>query len=182
MKLPRIADHYFNSRLTSDMAERSHSVHNIRALPALAGQIILAAFQLLATAAAVIWIDHGLWLLVFSPCIVSVGLPLAAQPVLGERELRVRTHGGASEPFLSGRIAGPDSDTHSCRRWRGSRRASQSAVAMGYRIEPCHRKGAIAPGRISNDCGIRSGGVAHHRAYFNSSGFVGGHCWWPIGA
>ena len=106
VKLPRIADHYFNSRLTSDMAERSHSVHNIRALPALAGQIILAAFQLLATAAAVIWIDHGLWLLVLLSIIVSVGLPLAAQPVLGERELRVRTHGGALSRFYLDSLLG----------------------------------------------------------------------------
>jgi ATP-binding cassette subfamily B protein len=106
IKLPRIADHYFNSRLTSDMAERSHSVHNIRALPGLAGQIMLAAFQLLATAAAVIWIDHGLWPLVLLAILVSVGLPLAAQPVLGEREMRVRTHGGALSRFYLDSLLG----------------------------------------------------------------------------
>lgn len=106
MKLPRIADHYFNSRLTSDMAERSHSVHNIRALPALAGQIILAAFQLIATAAAVVWIDHGLWPLVLLSIIVSVGLPLAAQPLLGEREMRVRTHSGALTRFYLDSLLG----------------------------------------------------------------------------
>jgi ABC-type bacteriocin/lantibiotic exporter with double-glycine peptidase domain len=106
MKLPRIADHYFNSRLISDMAERSHSVHNIRALPALAGQLLLSGFQLLATAAAVVWIDPALWPLALLSVTVAVGLPLAVQPVLGERELRVRTHSGALSRFYLDALLG----------------------------------------------------------------------------
>jgi ATP-binding cassette subfamily B protein len=38
-KLPRLGDRYFHSRLTSDMAERSHSLHRIR-LPARAGRTV----------------------------------------------------------------------------------------------------------------------------------------------
>jgi ABC-type bacteriocin/lantibiotic exporter with double-glycine peptidase domain len=106
MKLPRIADHYFNSRLISDMAERSHSVHNIRALPALARQLLLSGFQLLATAAAVVWIDPALWPLALLSVLVAVGLPLAVQPVLGERELRVRTHSGALSRFYLDALLG----------------------------------------------------------------------------
>lgn len=105
-KLPRIADHYFHSRLTSDMAERSHSIHNIRAVPALAGQIMLSGFQLLLTAAALIWIDLGLWPIAALSVAVGVALPLAAQPVLGEREMRVRTHAGALSRFYLDALLG----------------------------------------------------------------------------
>ncbi len=42
-KIPRLGDRYFQSRLKSDMAERSHSIHLIRRLPELGGQ--LAALQ-----------------------------------------------------------------------------------------------------------------------------------------
>ena len=37
-KIPRLGDRYFQSRPTSDMAERSHSVHRLRLLPGLGGQ------------------------------------------------------------------------------------------------------------------------------------------------
>ena len=39
-KIPRLGDRYFQSRLTSDMAERSHSVQRIRNLPNLGGQLM----------------------------------------------------------------------------------------------------------------------------------------------
>ena len=32
-KIPKLGDRYFRSRLNSDMAERSHSIHRIRQLP-----------------------------------------------------------------------------------------------------------------------------------------------------
>ena len=38
-KIPRLGDRYFQSRLKSDMAERSHSIHLIRRLPELGGQL-----------------------------------------------------------------------------------------------------------------------------------------------
>ncbi len=105
-KLPRIADHYFHSRLTSDMAERNHSLHNIRALPALGGQLLRSAFELILTTAAVIWIDASLWPLAILSAAVAVGLPIAVQPFLGERELRSRTHGGALSRFYLDALLG----------------------------------------------------------------------------
>src|SRR4030095_13194411 len=39
-KIPRLGDRYFQSRPTSDMAERSHAVHQVRLLPVLGGQCV----------------------------------------------------------------------------------------------------------------------------------------------
>jgi ABC-type bacteriocin/lantibiotic exporter with double-glycine peptidase domain len=105
-KLPKIAEPYFQSRLTSDMAERSHNIHNLRALPALGGQMLYSAFQLLLTAAAVVWIDRSLWPVVALSVLTAVGLPLAIQPWLGEQELRVRTHMGALSRFYLDSLLG----------------------------------------------------------------------------
>ena len=105
-KLPKIAEPYFQSRLTSDMAERSHNIHNLRALPALAGQLSYSAFQLILTAAAVVWIDPALWPWVALSVLTAVGLPLAIQPLLGEQELRVRTHMGALSRFYLDSLLG----------------------------------------------------------------------------
>ena len=52
-KIPRLPDRYFSSRLVSDMAERGHSIHQIRTLPALGGQLVYFTFQLLVTAAGI---------------------------------------------------------------------------------------------------------------------------------
>jgi ABC-type bacteriocin/lantibiotic exporter with double-glycine peptidase domain len=100
-KLPNIADPYFQSRLTSDMAERSHNIQNLRALPALAGQMLYSGFQLMLTSAAVTWIDPRLWPVVLLSVAAAVGLPLTVQPLLSEQQLRVRTHmGGLSRFYL----------------------------------------------------------------------------------
>jgi ABC-type bacteriocin/lantibiotic exporter with double-glycine peptidase domain len=105
-KLPKIAEPYFQSRLTSDMAERSHSIYNLRALPALAGQLLYSGFQLALTAGAVVWIDPASWPLVVLLVASAVGLPFAIQPWLGEQELRVRTHMGALSRFYLDALLG----------------------------------------------------------------------------
>ena len=55
-KIPRLGDRYFHSRLTSDMAERNHSIHLLRTLPVLAGQILRASFEIVLTTAAIVWL------------------------------------------------------------------------------------------------------------------------------
>ncbi len=105
-KLPKIAQPYFQSRLTSDMAERSHNIYNLRALPALAGQLLYSGFQLVLTAAAVVWIDPALWPLVLLAVAAALGLPLILQPWLGERELKARTHMGALSHFYLDSLLG----------------------------------------------------------------------------
>ncbi len=55
-RIPRLPDQYFRSRPVSDMAERSHAVHQLERLPPLAGQLLRAVFTLLITAIAIVWI------------------------------------------------------------------------------------------------------------------------------
>src|SRR5262249_14917087 len=50
-KLPRLHDRYFQSRPVSDMAERSHALHQVRLLPWLAGRVARATPALALTAA-----------------------------------------------------------------------------------------------------------------------------------
>jgi ABC-type bacteriocin/lantibiotic exporter with double-glycine peptidase domain len=94
-KLPRLADHYLSSRLISDLAERAHSIQEIRGVPAIGTQLMLRIFELVLTTAGVIWLDpRTLWPAI-SCAVVAVILPLFAQPIAAERDLRFRTHSGA---------------------------------------------------------------------------------------
>ncbi|MBV8733057.1 MAG: ATP-binding cassette domain-containing protein [Acidobacteriia bacterium] len=105
-KLPRIAEEYFHSRLISDMAERTHNVHYLRMLPNLAGQFLRSAFELMLTAAGIVWIDHHLWPLAALSVVMAIALPAAIQPALSERTLRVRTHAGALSRFYLDSLLG----------------------------------------------------------------------------
>jgi ATP-binding cassette subfamily B protein len=105
-KIPRLNDRYFQSRPTSDMAERSHTIHQIRLLPRFSGQFIRAALTLLATAAAIAWVDPASAALAFAAAAVAIGLPIAFNPLLGEMDLRVRTHAGALSRFYLDALLG----------------------------------------------------------------------------
>jgi ABC-type bacteriocin/lantibiotic exporter with double-glycine peptidase domain len=98
-KIPRLADSYFHSRLTSDMAERSHSIQAVRNVADLGEDLLRNTFSLLLTAAGLIWLDPAGWPLVAIVVVVTVGLPLLVQPILTERDLRVRSHYGALTRF-----------------------------------------------------------------------------------
>ncbi|MGA7929600.1 MAG: ATP-binding cassette domain-containing protein [Candidatus Sulfotelmatobacter sp.] len=94
-KIPRLGDRYFHSRLNSDMAGRYHQIHHIRRLPELGGQLVRSTFELLFTGAGVVWLDPAAAPLVIVMVLVSVGLNLAMQPALAERDMRVQNHEGA---------------------------------------------------------------------------------------
>jgi ABC-type bacteriocin/lantibiotic exporter with double-glycine peptidase domain len=94
-KIPKLSDRYFHSRLTSDMAERCHSINRIRHLPELGGQLTRRVFELLLTTAGVIWLDPATLPLVSVAALTALVLPLVTQPMLSERDLRVRSHAGA---------------------------------------------------------------------------------------
>src|SRR5262249_35036563 len=105
-KIPRLGDRYFNSRLTSDMADRSHNIHRIRQLPLLGGRLVRAVFDLLITAVAIVWLDRSLALLVIAAVALSIVLPLIMQPSVSERDLRLRTHAGALGRFYLDALLG----------------------------------------------------------------------------
>ncbi len=56
-KLPRLGDRYFRSRLASDMTQRAHDLRSLRTLPNLGVGLLRTGFQLVLTAAGVIWLD-----------------------------------------------------------------------------------------------------------------------------
>jgi ATP-binding cassette subfamily B protein len=94
-KIPRLGDRYFHSRLNSDMASRSHQIHRIRILPYLGGRLLRLTFELLLTAAGIIWLDPGTAPLVVTAALLAAALPLAVQPILAERDMRLQNHAGA---------------------------------------------------------------------------------------
>ncbi|MGA2599607.1 MAG: ATP-binding cassette domain-containing protein [Bryobacteraceae bacterium] len=98
-KIPLLSDRYFQSRLTSDMAERSHSIHQIRHLGELGGQLTRATFELLLTTAGIVWIDPASAPWAIASAAIAFFLSLIAQPPLVERDLRVRSHLGALSRF-----------------------------------------------------------------------------------
>ena len=98
-KIPRLRDRYFASRLTSDMAERSHSVHKLRRLPDLGEWLTRSVFELLLTTAGILWLDPGSAPLTLGTTAVVVALPLLGLPMIQELDLRVRNHSGALSRF-----------------------------------------------------------------------------------
>jgi ABC-type bacteriocin/lantibiotic exporter with double-glycine peptidase domain len=105
-KLPRLADRYFQSRLKSDMAERSHSIHLIRRLPELGGQLLRYGFEIVFTTAGIIWIDPAAAPLALAAAFAALAIPLASQPWLMERDLRLRTHAGGLTHFYLDALLG----------------------------------------------------------------------------
>lgn len=94
-KIPRLTDRYFQSRPVSDMAERCHNAQQLRQCSDLAAQFLRAVFGMAFTVAGIGWLyPDSLWPAV-GVAVVALGIPLAAQPVLAERDLRLRTHSGA---------------------------------------------------------------------------------------
>ncbi|MCC6900461.1 MAG: ATP-binding cassette domain-containing protein [Polyangiaceae bacterium] len=98
-KIPKLGDRYFRSRLSSDMAERGHSLYALRSLPHVASSLLRSTFALLATALGIAWLAPEALPLALVAAVVSIGIPLLAQASLAGRDLRVRTHLGALSRF-----------------------------------------------------------------------------------
>ncbi len=98
-KIPRLADRYFRSRPSSDMAERSHNVHQLRQGPELAANFARAGIETLLTVLAIGWLfPAALWPSA-AVAFAAVAIPLLAQPLLTERDLKLRSHAGALMRF-----------------------------------------------------------------------------------
>jgi ABC-type transport system involved in cytochrome bd biosynthesis fused ATPase/permease subunit len=98
-KIPHLGDRYFQSRLTSDMAERCHTAHTLRLLPEMGGQLLRSTLELVLTAIGIAWLDPASAPLAVLVAALSLGFVLLAQPLLKERDLRVRGHVGALGRF-----------------------------------------------------------------------------------
>ncbi|MFA0813667.1 ATP-binding cassette domain-containing protein [Microbulbifer epialgicus] len=104
--LPQIPDHFFQSRPTSDTAERSHRITALRELPILGGGLLFKALSLLATAAGIIWIAPALAPLVILMAVMQILVPLVFQPLLNDHNMRVQTHAGALARFYMDALLG----------------------------------------------------------------------------
>jgi len=98
-KLPRIEDRYFQSRLTSDMAERAHLIQLVRTLPELVGQVCRLSFEVLLSGVAIVLLAPSLGGAAAGLTFACLVLPFLAQPILAERDLRAQTHSGALSRF-----------------------------------------------------------------------------------
>jgi ABC-type bacteriocin/lantibiotic exporter with double-glycine peptidase domain len=95
LKLPLIDDRYFQSRLTSDMASRTHAIQSVRTLPRQASQFLLTSLELIATTAALIWLSPTSWLLAVLSCLSLMSLSVVLTALLSEADLRMQVHSGA---------------------------------------------------------------------------------------
>jgi ABC-type bacteriocin/lantibiotic exporter with double-glycine peptidase domain len=98
-KIPRLTDRYFHSRPLSDMAERSHSLHNLRLLPSLGIRGVRTAMELMLTTAAIVWLDPSMAVVAIAGALATAAIPLMGHSIIAERDLRLRTHAGALARF-----------------------------------------------------------------------------------
>jgi ATP-binding cassette subfamily B protein len=98
-RLPRIVDRYFRTRTASEMTERAHVVHLVRALIPLG----LHSLRTLATIAFLVvgvgYLDPQLTRELFLLAGAAIALPLFGLRWLNERDLRLRTYQGQSARF-----------------------------------------------------------------------------------
>jgi ATP-binding cassette subfamily B protein len=105
-KIPRLGDRYFQSRLISDMADRSHSVQQLRVMPTMGGRLIRLVFEIALTAAGIIWLDPRAAAAAITAAVVAVGMPLAMQARLTERDLRIQSHNAGLGRFYLDALLG----------------------------------------------------------------------------
>ena len=105
-KIPRLSDHYFHSRLTSDMTQRAYELRQLRTLPSLGTSFIRLIFQILLTVTGVIILSPGNVYIALLATIFAVGISLLTQPVLTEQDLVLRTHSGALSRFYLDALLG----------------------------------------------------------------------------
>lgn len=105
-KLPLLSDRYFQSRPISDVAERAHSIYQSRQLPDLAVRMARLGWELMFTLVGIAFIDPRSLPLAALLAVLAVGLLLAAQPILSERDLRARSHAGALHGFYLDALLG----------------------------------------------------------------------------
>ena len=98
-KIPRLPDRYFQSRPVSDMAERAHLLHRLRALPTLGGEIARTAIEIVVIAAGLAWLAPRGAGLAIALGLVALLVPFLAEPAVAERDLRMRNHAGALGRF-----------------------------------------------------------------------------------
>jgi ABC-type bacteriocin/lantibiotic exporter with double-glycine peptidase domain len=97
---------YFQSRPTSDMAERCHRLHTLREFPPALAQTIRSFSVLTATVLALLWLAPSAGFVVLPLLTLAFVVPLLLQPIFNERDLRFRTQAGALTRFYLDALLG----------------------------------------------------------------------------
>lgn len=105
-KLTRLNDRYFQSRPISDMADRNHNIRALRNVPSLGAQLFQTLFELVLTLAAVIWLAPHSMVVAILLAGLAIAIPIAAQKLVNERDLRVRNQGAALGGFYLDALIG----------------------------------------------------------------------------
>ncbi len=105
-KLPRLTDRYLHSRPISDLADRSHSIQLTRLVPGMGLHFVQSACELALTLVGIVLIDAPSAPIAVALAGVSVVVPALFQPMINERDLRVRNHRGALGRFYLDALIG----------------------------------------------------------------------------
>jgi ABC-type bacteriocin/lantibiotic exporter with double-glycine peptidase domain len=105
-KIPRLGDHYFHSRLTSDMTERAYGLITISQLPQLVSRFLQLIFTIILTAIGIILLTPNSFGLAILATGVAIGMSFIAQPLLTEQDMRFRTHEAALSRFYLDALLG----------------------------------------------------------------------------
>jgi ATP-binding cassette subfamily B protein len=112
-KLPRIADRHLGSWLRSDLVERAHAIALLRQLPSLALYGARALGEIAVVAAALALLFPGSAAAALAAGLVAVAVPLLAQPLVAERDGRLRALDGAlSRHYLDALVGGTAARAH----------------------------------------------------------------------
>ncbi|MDY7230801.1 ATP-binding cassette domain-containing protein [Hyalangium rubrum] len=105
-KIPRLGDRYFRSRLVSDMAQRCHGIHMVRAVPSLAVLLLRGCAELLVTLAGLTWLAPRSAPLIFLTGGLAIAIPLLAQRSLLDADRRLRDFDGVLSRFYLDALRG----------------------------------------------------------------------------
>ena len=176
-KLPRLNDRYFQSRSVSDMAERSHGIQLARNVPMLGLNFVQTSAELLLTLAAVALVAPASTPWALAIVAVSLVVPALLQPLLGERDLRLRNHSAALNGFYLDALLGAV-PVRSHRAERAVRRQHESLLVEWARSSRSTLAAGLAAGTLQSALclGLAAALLVDHfaRAQGVSGGVSGG--------
>ena len=105
-KIPFLGDHYFRSRLNSDMAQRVHDMRLVRKISEIVAVFFRLVFQIIITVAGIMYLMP---VKTFIPILAGISaaiIPIAAIPLLKEQDLRFLTFTGSLARFCLDALIG----------------------------------------------------------------------------
>lgn len=105
-KLPRLGDAYLQSRPTSDMASRGHSLHALREAPLVVARGLRALLALGSATACVAWLSPTSAGLAGVAALLAVAVPYGLRGIPAETAVRFRTQATALDRFYLDALRG----------------------------------------------------------------------------